>query len=62
MQYERRFSFTAYAETLNGRLAMICFVVALITELVRGRGIFHFRSLPSTLSFFTMITIVNLAL
>nr|WP_119259814.1 chlorophyll A-B binding protein [cyanobacterium endosymbiont of Rhopalodia gibberula] len=35
-QYEKRFGFTAYAETLNVRLAMIGFIAVLITELVTG--------------------------
>ena len=31
--------FTAFAETWNGRLAMLGFVVGLATELLTGKGI-----------------------
>ncbi|ABB56275.1 chlorophyll a/b-binding protein [Synechococcus elongatus] len=34
-----KFGFTAFAETWNGRLAMIGFVVGLATELLTGQGI-----------------------
>lgn len=34
-----KFGFTAFAETWNGRLAMIGFVVGLATEFVTGQGI-----------------------
>jgi hypothetical protein len=36
---ESKFGFTNFAETWNGRLAMLGFVVGLITELVTGQGI-----------------------
>ncbi|MGP0129289.1 MAG: chlorophyll a/b-binding protein [cyanobacterium endosymbiont of Rhopalodia musculus] len=44
-QYERKFGFTAYAETLNGRLAMIGFLAVLITELVTVQEVLHFWGL-----------------
>lgn len=34
-----KIGFTEFAETWNGRLAMIGFVAALITELVTGKGV-----------------------
>ncbi len=34
-----RFGFTGFAETWNGRLAMIGFLVGLATELLTGQGI-----------------------
>ena len=34
-----KIGFTEFAETWNGRLAMIGFVSALITELVTGKGV-----------------------
>lgn len=34
-----KFGFTAFAETWNGRLAMLGFVVGLATEFVTGQGI-----------------------
>jgi hypothetical protein len=37
-----KFGFTAGAENLNGRMAMIGFVAAVITELVTGQGVLHF--------------------
>lgn len=36
---EPKFGFTQFAETWNGRLAMIGFVSALILELVTGKGV-----------------------
>ena len=42
---EGKFGFTASAENLNGRAAMIGFVAALITELVTGQGVLHFLGL-----------------
>lgn len=49
MQGENRndvkFGFTPGAENLNGRLAMIGFVAALITEFVTGQGVLHFLGL-----------------
>lgn len=34
-----RFGFSAFAETWNGRLAMLGFVIVLSTELFTGQGI-----------------------
>lgn len=34
-----KFGFTQFAETWNGRLAMLGFVVGLATELLTGQGI-----------------------
>lgn len=34
-----KFGFTGFAETWNGRLAMIGFVVGVATELLTGQGI-----------------------
>ncbi len=36
---ETKFGFTQFAETWNGRLAMIGFVVGLATEFLTGQGI-----------------------
>jgi hypothetical protein len=36
---EPRFGFVAFAETWNGRLAMLGFVIGLATELLTGQGI-----------------------
>lgn len=39
-EYEYKiFGFTAIAEKLNGRLAMIGFVVGIATEMITGQGI-----------------------
>jgi len=40
VQEESRAGFTAYAERLNGRLAMIGFVSLLILEIATGQGLF----------------------
>nr|YP_009051019.1 hypothetical protein [Galdieria sulphuraria]AIG92465.1 hypothetical protein [Galdieria sulphuraria] len=37
--------FTTGAENWNGRLAMIGFVSALVTELLTGKGVLHFLGL-----------------
>jgi hypothetical protein len=37
--------FTPQAEVWNGRLAMIGFVAALLTELLSGQGVLHFWGL-----------------
>jgi Chlorophyll A-B binding protein len=42
---EGKFGFTPSAENLNGRMAMLGFVAALITELVTGQGVLHFLGL-----------------
>jgi Chlorophyll A-B binding protein len=44
-QNDAKFGFTASAENLNGRAAMIGFVAALITELATGQGVLHFLGL-----------------
>jgi hypothetical protein len=36
---ENKFGFTAFAETWNGRLAMLGFAIGLIVELMTGQGI-----------------------
>ncbi|MGK7872460.1 MAG: chlorophyll a/b-binding protein [Xenococcaceae cyanobacterium] len=36
---EPKFGFTQFAETWNGRLAMLGFVIGLATELLTGQGI-----------------------
>lgn len=36
---ETKFGFTQFAETWNGRLAMLGFVIGLATELITGNGI-----------------------
>jgi hypothetical protein len=38
-QSSPRFGFVAFAETWNGRLAMLGFVIGLATELLTGQGI-----------------------
>ncbi len=44
-QDEAKFGFTPSAENLNGRMAMIGFVAAVVTELVTGQGVLHFLGL-----------------
>ncbi|MGB3403171.1 MAG: chlorophyll a/b-binding protein [Microcoleaceae cyanobacterium] len=36
---ENKFGFTEFAETWNGRLAMLGFVIGVATELLTGQGI-----------------------
>lgn len=36
---ESKFGFTEFAETWNGRLAMLGFVIGVATELITGHGI-----------------------
>jgi len=36
-----RFGFVALAETWNGRMAMLGFVIGVVTELLTGQGILH---------------------
>ncbi|MFH7244793.1 MAG: chlorophyll a/b-binding protein [Spirulina sp.] len=36
---ETKFGFVAFAETWNGRLAMLGFVIGVATELLTGQGI-----------------------
>lgn len=38
---ETKFGFTAFAETWNGRLAMLGFLIGLATEFMTGQGILH---------------------
>lgn len=38
-QQGTKFGFTAFAETWNGRLAMLGFVVGIATEFLTGQGI-----------------------
>ena len=38
MSYNARFGFVNFAETWNGRLAMMGFVIGLGTELLTGQG------------------------
>jgi hypothetical protein len=40
-----KFGFTPQAELWNGRLAMIGFVAALVTELLTGQGVLNFWGL-----------------
>jgi len=40
-----KFGFTPQAELWNGRLAMIGFVAALLTELFTSQGVLHFWGL-----------------
>ncbi|NES82297.1 MAG: chlorophyll A-B binding protein [Moorea sp. SIO2B7] len=40
-----KFGFTDSAESWNGRLAMLGFVIALGIELVSGQGVLHFLGL-----------------
>jgi hypothetical protein len=36
---ENKVGFTSFAENLNGRLAMLGFIIAIATELMTGKGI-----------------------
>ena len=36
---ESKFGFSTFAENWNGRLAMLGFVIGLLTELLTGKGI-----------------------
>ena len=36
---ETKYGFTQFAETWNGRLAMLGFTIVLVTELLTGQGI-----------------------
>jgi ferrochelatase len=45
-----RFGFVAFAETWNGRMAMLGFVIGLATEAFTGQGILHQIGLGSLLS------------
>jgi hypothetical protein len=40
-----KFGFTPQAELWNGRLAMIGFIAAVLTELFAGQGVLHFWGL-----------------
>ena len=36
---EKKFGFNSFSENLNGRLAMLGFVIGIATELLTGKGI-----------------------
>lgn len=38
-EQEGKFGFTNFAETWNGRLAMLGFLIGILTELIAGKGI-----------------------
>jgi len=38
-QQQTKFGFSTFAETWNGRLAMLGFAIGLVTELLTGQGI-----------------------
>ncbi|WP_390622246.1 chlorophyll A-B binding protein [Euhalothece natronophila] len=40
-----KFGFNVGAENWNGRLAMIGFIAALLTEILSGQGVLHFWGL-----------------
>ena len=42
---DAKFGFTPQAENWNGRLAMIGFIAAVVTEFVNGQGVLHFWGL-----------------
>ena len=42
---DAKFGFTPQAENWNGRLAMIGFIAAVVTEFVTGQGVLHFWGL-----------------
>jgi hypothetical protein len=44
---EPKFGFNAYSERLNGRAAMVGFVVAIVIELVTGKGVLTWLGLIS---------------
>lgn len=44
-QKAAKYGFTQSAENLNGRLAMIGFAAAIITELATGQGVLHWLGL-----------------
>jgi hypothetical protein len=39
MENETKFGFTQFAETWNGRLAMLGFIIGIATEIMTGQGI-----------------------
>ncbi len=41
----REWGFTPTAESLNGRLAMLGFAVAVVIEALSGQGVLHFLNL-----------------
>jgi hypothetical protein len=45
-----RWGFTPEGENWNGRLAMLGFVAALLTEYLSGQGILHFYNLVQTVA------------
>lgn len=42
---EFKFGFNTASENWNGRLAMIGFIAALLTEILSGQGVLHFWGL-----------------
>ncbi|NEQ67634.1 MAG: high light inducible protein [Symploca sp. SIO2D2] len=40
-EQDTKFGLTKFAETWNGRLAMLGFAIGLATELMTGQGILH---------------------
>jgi hypothetical protein len=44
-QSNREWGFTTAAESLNGRLAMFGFGLAIAIELITGKGVLHFLQL-----------------
>ncbi len=44
---EPKFGFNLYSERLNGRAAMVGFVVAIVIELVTGKGVLTWLGLIS---------------
>ena len=41
----REWGFTSAAESLNGRMAMLGFVLAIVIEALSGQGVLHFLNL-----------------
>jgi len=39
MENENKFGFVSFAETWNGRLAMLGFIIGVATEYITGQGI-----------------------